>query len=69
MNEYPKIMMVSNQEITSENKGFQRVVIQEITGEYEAWHGAETFEEAAWSETTERWKYAKEITNEDNKTN
>lgn len=32
MNEYPKIMMVSNQEITSENKGFQRVVIQEITG-------------------------------------
>ena len=48
MNEYPKIMMVSNQEITSKNKGFQRVVIQEITGKYEAWHGAETFEEAAW---------------------
>ena len=30
---------------------------------------AETFEEAEWSETTEKWQYAKEITNEDNKTN
>ena len=44
--EYPKIMMVSDNPINEKNKGYKRVVFMKKLNKYLAWANAETFEKA-----------------------
>ena len=62
---YPKVMRVSDYPITSNNKGFKRVVFMEKKGHYLAWDGAETIKDAEKVLTVSSWKFAKDIESED----
>jgi len=55
--QYPKVMMVSDDEI----EWFKRVVFMEKIGRYLCWNLAETLEEAEEKTETFTWNYAKDI--------
>lgn len=59
--DYPKVMMVSNDPFTEKNKGEKRVVFMEKCGKFIAWVYAETIEDAKDKTATSTWKYAKDI--------
>ena len=63
--EYPKIMMVSDNPITEENIGNKRVVFMKKLDKYLAWANAETFEEAEQISEPTAWFYAEDIKEDD----
>lgn len=62
--QYPKVMMVSDDPITAENKGEQRVVFMEKNGKYLTWYKARTLERAEKETATIAWIYAVDIPEE-----
>lgn len=63
-NEYPKVMMVSDRPFSPINPGIRRVVFMEKNGKYLAWSCSRTLEEAKKNISTNAWKYAKDIEEE-----
>ncbi len=63
-NEYPKVMIVSNNPFSSYNCGFKRVVFMKKKGNYLAWNNAETLEESENRIDISAWEYAKDIEEE-----
>ena len=55
--QYPRVMMVSNDNVT----WFKRVVILEKRGEFMAWADSETIDEAKDITDVYWWNYAKEV--------
>ena len=64
-NDYPKVMIVSDEPITETNKGVKRVVFMKKNGRYLAWVDATTFEKAEQTIKITYWNYAKDIESSD----
>ena len=65
--EYPKVMLVSNSPINSQNVGYKRVVFMEKQGKYLAWQYAETIEAAEKETSSVPWEYAVDVPKENPK--
>jgi hypothetical protein len=65
INEYPKVMLVSDDPIDIYNEDRRRVVFMEKNGYFLAWSGAKTIEEAKKRTSVIPWKYAIDTTKEE----